>query len=73
MGVRRAVWALVPCDGRLSWFSVWTGAPYCVGVEGSSSDLLSFDAPHGGGDAVLPPGGLLGGDFSGGAGSSSSE
>ena len=73
MGVRRAVWALVPCDWRFSWFSVWTGAPYCVGVEGSSSDLLSFDAPHGGGDAVLPPGGLLGGDFSGGAGSSSSE
>ena len=31
------------------------------------------DAPRGGGDAVLPPGGLLGGDLSGGAGSSSSE
>ena len=28
---------------------------------------------RGGGDAVLPPGGLLGGDLSGGEGSSSSE
>ena len=34
---------------------------------------MSFDAPRGGGDAVAPPGGLLGGDVCGGAGSSSSE
>ena len=42
-------------------------------MEGSSSDLVSADAPLGGGDSNLPPGGRLGGDFSGGAGSSSSD
>ena len=31
------------------------------------------DVSRGGGDAVLPPGGLFGGDLCGGAGSSSSE
>ena len=35
--------------------------------------LVVSGVPRGGGDAVLPPGGLLGGDLSGGAGSLSSE
>ena len=43
-------------------------------MEGSSVDLVSTDAPLGGGNGSnVPPGGLLGGDLSGGAGSSSSE